>query len=432
MSLSATLGAALSGLRATQSGLALVGTNVANADTPGYVRKSVELRTTPAGQTSLGVRVAAVNRELDSYLQRQMRAEFAGGGYTDVRARYYDRLQQVYGEPGSASTLESVFNSFTTALQSLQMSPESPPARAGVLSAAQLLTQRLNASSGDIQELRTENELGLADAVRSANEAMHQIARLNLRLNSAGANDVTSASLRDQRDAYIDQLAQLMDIRVARDGNDQVTIFTNSGVQQVGLEASQLSFDAVPLVTAQAKWDADPTKRQVGTVTLSSPDGGTMDLVAAGAIRSGKIAGYLEMRDSVLPEAPAQLDQIAAAMASALSDVTTAGTPVVGPPAGFDLDTAGLQPGNRIQIGYTVNADGSQHKVTIVRVDDPAALPLAPSADPNETLVGVNFTGGMASVVTQLNTALAGTSLVFSNPAGNTLRVVDDGAPNLV
>ena len=68
-----------------------------------------------------------------------------------------------------------------------------------------------------------------------------------------------------------------------------------------------------------------------------------------------------------------------------------------------------------------------------MRVDDPSVLPLTNSAtlDPNDEVLGINFAGGMASVVTQLNAAL-GTSanLQFSNPSGSTLRVLDDGAPN--
>jgi flagellar hook-associated protein 1 FlgK len=63
-----------------------------------------------------------------------------------------------------------------------------------------------------------------------------------------------------------------------------------------------------------------------------------------------------------------------------------------------------------------------------VRVDDPAALPLANTAtpDPNDTVIGVNFSGGMASVVAQLNAALGPAHLQFSNPSGSVLRAVDD------
>jgi flagellar hook-associated protein 1 FlgK len=70
--------------------------------------------------------------------------------------------------------------------------------------------------------------------------------------------------------------------------------------------------------------------------------------------------------------------------------------------------------------------------VTIVRVDDPAALPLSSTtAGPNNQVIGVNFTGGMASVVAQLNSAL-GSNLQFSNPSGTLLQVVNSGSGTTV
>jgi flagellar hook-associated protein 1 FlgK len=133
------------------------------------------------------------------------------------------------------------------------------------------------------------------------------------------------------------------------------------------------------------------------------------------------------MRDSVLVQAQGQLDEIAAQMSKALSDTTTAGTAVAG---GFDAEIGGLSNGNTIHVSYT---DGSsvQHNITIMRVDDPSALPLPNSAtaDPNDTVIGVDFTGGPASVATQLNTALGATGLQFSNPSGTLLEVVDSGSP---
>jgi flagellar hook-associated protein 1 len=68
-----------------------------------------------------------------------------------------------------------------------------------------------------------------------------------------------------------------------------------------------------------------------------------------------------------------------------------------------------------------------------VRVDDPAALPLSAAAggNPNDQVIGVNFTGGMASVVAQLNSAL-GSNLQFSNPSGTLLQMVNAGSGTTV
>jgi flagellar hook-associated protein 1 len=82
-----------------------------------------------------------------------------------------------------------------------------------------------------------------------------------------------------------------------------------------------------------------------------------------------------------------------------------------------------------VQVTYT-DASSVQHTVTIVRVDDPAALPLSNTAttNPNDQVVGVNFANGMASVLAQLNSALGG-NLQFANPAGSVLQVLN--APTL-
>jgi flagellar hook-associated protein 1 FlgK len=435
MSLTQALNSALSGLQVTQTGLSIVASNVANAETPGYVRKTVTQVATSAGDGGLGVRVTAINRALDTLVQRQLQTETSGGAYADLRAQFYSRLQGVYGAPGSDSALETVYNNFTSAVQALSTSPDASAARTGVLTAAQTLVQQFNGMSSDIQGMRSDAELGLADAVQQANVAMRQIANINNQLGTAGTTDATSAALLDQRDNYISQLSQLMDVRVVATDQNRVSVFTNSGIQLVGAQAAQLNFDPKGALTAESQWSADPTKRSVGTISLAAPNGGAIDLIANKAIRSGQIAAYLEMRDQILPQAQAQLDELAASMSSALSDHTAGGSAVTSPPqAGFDLDIGSLSAGNRVQFSYTDNATGTQRTVTIVRVDDPKALPLPASAtpNPNDRVIGLNFSGGAASVESQLNTALAGIGLQFSNPAGTTLRVLDDGAPNKI
>src|SRR5262245_52862790 len=128
MSLSQAINTAIAGLRVTQTGLSIVASNVANADTPGYVRKSPNQITTAAGDSAISVRVNGINRELDRYVQKQLRIETSGGAYADLRADLYQRLQQIYGQPGSQSALETVFNKFTAAVQALSTSPDSTAA----------------------------------------------------------------------------------------------------------------------------------------------------------------------------------------------------------------------------------------------------------------------------------------------------------------
>lgn len=144
MGLTQALATSLSGLTATQASLGVVAGNVANAQTPGYIAQSVGQEATLSGDAGEGVRVTSINRVLDTFLQQQLRTESAGGAYADLRASFYQQLQQIYGQPGSDTSLDAVFNSFTSAVQSLSTSPSSFTAQNQTISAAQNLAQQLN------------------------------------------------------------------------------------------------------------------------------------------------------------------------------------------------------------------------------------------------------------------------------------------------
>jgi flagellar hook-associated protein 1 FlgK len=432
MSLSDALSIAMSGLRANQAAMSLVSSNVANAETPGYVRKTLDQVTVDSGSYGSNVRIAGVNRELDQYIQAQLRTETSGAGYASLRSNFLQQLQSLYGDPGSVGTLEDAFNGLTTAVQALSTSADSQSARIGVVNAANALASQLNSMTQGIQTLRGAAENGISDSVTTANNLMSQIATINNQLaaNPLGgtSTDSSTAALLDQRDQSITQLSELMDIRVTTNGANQVTVFTSSGVQLVGNEAAKLSFNAQGTVTPNTQWNSDPSKSNLGSVVVSYNNGGSINLTATGGIKSGKIAAYTELRDNSLVEAQNQLDQFAASLSSALSDKTTAGTAVTsGLQSGFDLNVADLKAGNIIHVTYTDTATNTQREVSIMRVDDASVLPLSNSAtaDPNDQVVGVDFSGGMASVTAQLNAALGGSNLQFSG-SGSTLTVLNN------
>jgi flagellar hook-associated protein 1 FlgK len=409
----------MAGLRANQASMSLVSSNVANAETPGYIRKTTNQITTNTGSTGSGVNVIGVNRELDQYIQAQLRTETSGASYASLKSDFLQQLQGIYGNPNSTGTLESAFNNLTSAVQALATSPESQSARIGVINAAQTLAGQLNSMTRGVQTLRSAAEIGIGDSVNIANNLMKQIADINnnLQPNPLGgtSTDSATASLLDQRDQYITQLSQLMDIRVTTNSSNQVTVFTGSGVQLVGNEAAVLSFNAQGTVTPNTIYNPNATLSALGSIKVSYSNGGSIDLTDT--IKSGQIAAYVEMRDKALVQAQIQLDQFASSIASALSDKTTAGTATTsGAQAGFDVDLTGLQTGNKVNITYTDIATNTQRNVTIVRVDDPSVLPLSNSAtfDANDSVVGIDFSGASGSIAAQLNAALNGSNLQFS------------------
>jgi len=435
MGLSQVLNTALAGLSVTQTALGVVAGNVSNAQTPGYVEEQVNQVPVSSGGAGDGVQVDAINRQLDQFVQQQLWTETSGGAYADLQANFQQQLQQVYGQPGTTTTFDSTFNNFTSAVQALSASPDSSSAQTGVVGAAQALAQQLNGMTSSIQALRTQADQGIATDVQQANQAMQQIAQANQQISLDPNNDATAATLEDQRDQAITQLSQLMDIRVTSGANNQVTVFSGSGYQLVGTHASQLTFSASGSITAGQQWSTNPAQSSLGTITLVDPSGATTDLLANRAIRSGQLAAYVQMRDQTLVQAQTQVDQFAAQMSSALSNQTTSGTAVSGGgQAGFTVGVGSVLPGNTINLSYTSTATNTQQQITIVRVDDPAALPLSPALAANYPgqAIGVNFSAGIGSVVAQLNAALGSKGLQFSNPSGSTLQVVNTNISSAV
>src|SRR5882724_7108208 len=424
MSLGSALATAISGLHVNQAALSIVSSNIANAQTSGYVTRALD-QTEVAGansDTGASVRVLGVNRQLDQYLQSQLRTETSGAGYADKMSSVLAQLQSLYGTPGGTGTLESAYNDFTSAVQALSVNSGAQSARS--------LAQQLNTTTQGVQALRSNAEQDIGASVTRANNDMTQIAKFNLQLQGLSATDNTAATLMDQRDAAIQDLAQLMDIRVGTDGANQATVYTTSGLQLVGVQASQLSFKSQGTLNASSQWNSNPALSTAGTLTLTFPNGASVDMIQTKSIGSGRIGADLKLRDSTLVQAQTQIDQLAATLASSLSDITTAGTAVTsGSKSGFDLDLSNVQPGNSINLTYTDTATNTPHQITIVRVDDPTALPLPnTAASPNDKVIGVNFQGGMASIVAQITAAVGNTNLQFSNPAASTLRVLDNGA----
>jgi len=429
MSLYSAIGSAISGLNASQAGLDLVSRNIANANTAGYTRKTSVVADNIAGGQGIGVQVLAATRNVDSFLQAQIRTETGNSSKLDVYNKFLSQVNGMFGAPDSNSSMAASVSAMITKLQAVATSPDDPAARQTFLNSASNLASQLNSMSSQIQGLRLNAEQNISAAIDTANTQLQTIAGLNSQIAQRQATNMSVADLQDQRDAAVDKLSTLMDIKsVARD-DGTIAVFTGGGQLLLDKQPVNLSFDEHTSIDATSSYNLDPTKRTVGTITLQN---GTtsVDLIASGAFRSGAISGYLDMRDKVLPQAQAQLDELASQLATSMSQETVPGTVATsGAATGFGVDTSALLSGNSVNLTYTDTPGGTEHKITFVKVMDPATLPLAntATANPNDTVVGINFNQPMAGIVADMQAALPA-SVVVSNPGGNIINFVDDGA----
>ena len=145
-------------------------------------------------------------------------------------------------------------------------------------------------------------------------------------------------------------------------------------------------------------------------------------MVANNTLSSGQIAADLKLRDQTLVQAQTQVDQLAASMSSALVGSNDGRHRRHRTAGGLQRRYVEHVAGNTINLTITNSGNNTQQQISIVNVTDPTALPLQNLPNANPKLVGVNMSGGMASIVSQLNAAL-GPGVVFSG-SGTTLSMV--------
>src|SRR5690348_12219288 len=106
MELALSLENALSGLQAAQTNLSLISANVANANTPGYSRQTLDNVTAQIvdGQGA-GVNTGLATRLSDSIAKANLIAQQSATSAADTLNTYYQDMQNLFGTPGSANTL---------------------------------------------------------------------------------------------------------------------------------------------------------------------------------------------------------------------------------------------------------------------------------------------------------------------------------------
>jgi flagellar hook-associated protein 1 len=436
MSLTGALNSSLSGLRVSQSQLEIVSGNIANVDTVGYSRRKLNIEQQVTGTRTSGARANGIQRTLDVLVQKQMRVEAGGAAFTNVRAAYARQLDQLFGTPGSPGSLDSSVNAFASSLQALTSNPSDYTARAQVLTYGQQLASSLNGLSADIQQLREGAEINISAGVDQANRALARIADIEGKLYSSGFDATSSPALLDERDKAIQELATLIDIRVVPQNNGKVSIFTTGGLQLYTGHAVTLSFDARSPITATSQFTTDPLARGVGTIRINGAGG--IDVIANNLFRSGSIAAEINIRDKVLVEAQAQLDDLAAGLAAALGDRNPTTSVTTGVNAGFDVALADvLVPGNlAMKAGNTlsieVNTPTGPRRFQFIATDGTAPNPI-PAADGEggATIVRFDRAGGFAGLQAAVSGAL-GAGFSTTLQPGNVLRVIDSGGGNTV
>ena len=323
MTISSLLNIGQRALTANYAALQVTGNNVANANTAGYSRQSVELATsfsqqTGAGFFGKGVDVTTVTRAHSDFLTREAATSASLAAADDARSAQLQQLEGVFktGEAGLGYSAQQLFNAFVD----VSNKPQDSAARQVVLARVGDLASRFRAASDQLDSQQAGIAQDLRTAVASVNSLTTRIAALNQQIASVQGTGHTPNDLLDQRDSAIADLSKIVQVTTVAAADGTVGVFLG-GAQKLVLGA-----DATALTTVPDPFD--PAKVQLGIT-----EGGTTRAFPDGFIAGGSVAGLLRVQNHDLPDARGLLGQLASAIAGSLNQQQALGLDL-GQPAG--------------------------------------------------------------------------------------------------
>lgn len=310
MSISAAFRNAQSGLSVALRRADTVSSNVANALTPGYVRRDLAVSEQRTASGGAGPRVDGVSRATDIALTRERRLAEGSTSREQTIATAQQTLNRTLGEPDDAFSLSGKYQQLESALRNLATTPESSPNQSQLLEAARALAAGINEVAGRAQQLREEADQAIFRDVKFVNDALKQVEELNLSITLAGKGGRDASSLLDQRQNLINEISKVIPVReIPRDdgGSD---LITNEGVFLLAGKAQTLEFSPRGVITPDIGYNG-------GAGLLSGLTVKGVDFAPGGprqsqSVKSGSIAGHFAVRDEIIPEFTAQIDSLAA------------------------------------------------------------------------------------------------------------------------
>lgn len=314
MTLSIGLNAALSGLSATADQTAVVSRNVARAGDPHASRKTANLITLPGG----GVKIASITRTSDAALFNKMLSATSDAGTQQAILDALNQLDQTVNDPELDSSPAALVSKLTEALQNYATSPQDSVTARTAVAAAGDLVQGLHDATNTVQQMRASADADMASSVDRINTLLSQFETVNREIvgGTRRGDDVTDQL--DQRDQILASLSEEIGIRTVRRTDDDMAIYTDSGLTLFDGTARSVTFDRTlnyaPATAGNAVYvDGVPVTGSQGPMVT----------------KTGRLAGLAAVRDNVAVTYQSQLDEVARGLIGTFAESDQSATPTL-------------------------------------------------------------------------------------------------------
>lgn len=311
------LSIAKSGVRTARAGLDVTSSNIANASSEGYVRRSVstsEIRSTTtltnsAGLSLSGSRVTGIVRNADAFRQSEVRRTGSDAARATAEVSGLENIESALEDTGVYDAIVD----FESALQNLASDTTDSSLRAAAVESGRTLAQTFNTASQALdatgEELRTDAQGGVDEVNKLAGE----LARINQKLSISGSSD--QSALLDQRDSLLEQLSGKVDISTSFNSDQTVTV-------TLGGNSSSGGSTGVALVSGST----------AGTLSMTTATDGTVSFAVNGSavtLSGGSIAGD-SLALTQLAQTRTRLDSIASSIVQTVNDAQANGADLDG------------------------------------------------------------------------------------------------------
>ncbi|MBN9251387.1 MAG: flagellar hook-associated protein FlgK [Mesorhizobium sp. 61-13] len=304
MSLSSALSIAQSALLTTSRQTSVVTRNVSDASNPDYSRRIATVVSTAPGARSVDIQ-----RATNAQLFRQNLAALSAWSGQSTLSSGLDRLQIAVNGVDNATSASTAIGNLQNALQLYATSPSNQNLGASVVETARQAVRSLNEGTTAIQAFRTDMDSQISNAVGQLNDLLVQFEGANKAIISGTRSGTDVSDALDKRDALLKKIAEYVPISTYTRGDNDMVVTTADGTMLFETVPRSVSFTPSP--------GYGPTTTgatvYIDNVPISSGSGGNSEA-------TGKLAGFLQLRDGVASTMQNQLDEIARGLIDAFAE----------------------------------------------------------------------------------------------------------------
>ncbi len=382
-------------LNTNQIGVNTTSHNISNVNTPGYSRQQAILEArdpmwTRAGQIGQGVDILTIDRNNTRYIHRQMVDNKAEVGFFDKSYGMLKEVEMIFSA-GNGADIQSGMVDFFDSFKALSQKPNDMTLRENVRQKATIVTERFNKVDSELDRVQTELNGEIDGRVASINLLSEEISNLNREITALEFSGNQANDLRDRQEEKVRELAKIIKVNTWTD---------NKGFLNVAVDHGE------PLVSGKEHYDlvtsSDPLKR-----ILVDRGGAYVDITED--LRSGELAGIIDVRDNKIAGYRTRLDTLAQTLATEVNTVHSAGY-------GLDLTQGNFFDTN--PAGGVVTAENITLSANIVTSLNSIAAGLI--NDP-QSINGDNRNAIAISDLSRNNSFFAGSNETFLNHYQNTV-----------